>query len=123
MNSPLSGFHILIVEDEPLVALLVEEVMDQAGARATIARDIPQALKALDAIRFDAAVVDINLRGERSWPVTDALAALGIPYILATGNADLGDARLQAAPVVAKPYSATQLVKALADALGVRPPA
>jgi CheY-like chemotaxis protein len=120
MNTTLSGLKVLVVEDEPLVAILVEEVMDQAGAQATIARDVPQALKALEAARFDAAVVDFNLRGQPSWPVTDALATQGIPYILATGNADMGDARLQAAPMVAKPYSATQLVKALAEAIAHR---
>ncbi|RXR06600.1 response regulator [Pseudoxanthomonas composti] len=120
MNSVLSGLKVLVVEDEPLVAILVEEVMDQAGARATIARDVPQALKALEAERFDAAVVDLNLRGQQSWPVADALVAQGIPYVLATGNADMGDARLQAAPVVAKPYSATQLVKVLGQAIAER---
>lgn len=120
MNSVLSGLKVLVVEDEPLVAILVEEVMDQAGARATIARDVPQALKALEAERFDAAVVDLNLRGQQSWPVADALVAEGIPYVLATGNADMGDARLQAAPVVAKPYSATQLVKVLGQAIAER---
>lgn len=117
MNNLLLGRRVLVVEDEPLVAILVEEVMDRAGATALVVRDVPQALKALAEGEFDVAVVDINLRGQQSWPVTDALAERGLPFVLATGNADMADARLGSARVVAKPYSANQLIQAVADAL------
>lgn len=79
---------ILIVEDEPLIAMMVEDFLDILGYRTIGPADSVEG--ALDLVRaggFDAAILDVNLRGgEVAWPVADALAEAGMPFMLATGG-------------------------------------
>ena len=85
--SKLAGRRILIVEDEALVAMLVEDALLDAGAEvigpvATVA----EALSLLDTASPDAAVLDLNLAGETSTPVADVLAAQGVQSISVLGG-------------------------------------
>ena len=116
----LAGRRILIVEDEALVAMLVEDALLDAGAEvigpvATVA----EAMALLDAAAPDAAVLDLNLAGETSTPVADVLANRGVPFVVATGyGADglpPGHARV---PVLAKPYDPDDLTATLVRLCG-----
>jgi CheY-like chemotaxis protein len=84
---PLPGKKILVVEDEPLVALLVTGILEDAGCIVVgPAYDVRSALTLFAREIPDAAVLDINLGGnETSAPVADALEGAGIPFIYATG--------------------------------------
>jgi CheY-like chemotaxis protein len=65
MTAALKGLRVLVVEDEYLVAILIEEILESAGCivRGPIPR-VPAALDAVDHEDYDAAVLDVNLAGE-----------------------------------------------------------
>ncbi|MEO8455056.1 MAG: response regulator, partial [Sphingomicrobium sp.] len=73
MTGPLAGRSILVVEDEMLVLLNIETALTDLGCTAIAAATIDGALTLLDDIRFDAAMLDVNLHGQKSYPVADAL--------------------------------------------------
>ncbi|MGI4731563.1 MAG: response regulator [Janthinobacterium lividum] len=117
MSSPL---RILLVEDEPLIAMMLEdflEVLDRQVAGS--ADNVDAALALVEAGGFDAAILDVNLRGgEKSWPIADALAAKGKPFLIATGGSDDTVApQHKNRPVLQKPFTMDGVQKAL-DALG-----
>jgi DNA-binding response OmpR family regulator len=111
--------RILIVEDEPLIAMMLEDFLEilEREAAGTV-DNVSEALAKVAEGGFDAAVLDVNLRGgETCWPVADALAAAGIPFLLATGGA--GDTIAEAhrgRPILSKPFTMDAIEKAL-DAL------
>ena len=114
MSGPLSGRSILVVEDEMLVLMNIESALTDLGCTATSAGTIEDALTLIDETGFDAAMLDVNLRGEQSYPVADALARKGIPFVFSTGyghhdeRPDFADR-----PVLRKPYHQGHLVAAL----------
>lgn len=82
----LKGLRVLVVEDEALVALQLEDMLADLGcAIIGPASRVCQALDLLGGQRVDAAVLDLNVAGELVYPVADALASRGLPYIFATG--------------------------------------
>ncbi len=84
-----------------------------SGAGSVVgARDVAGALQALATPRFDCAIVDVNLRGETSWPVAAELQRLGIPYLIVSGDGERLDHDLAGA-VLGKPYSMAQLLEAV----------
>src|SRR4029078_2691283 len=86
MNSAFAGLRVLVVEDEMIVAWVLEDMLADLGC-AVIgpAARVKQALAMIDAEAVDAALLDVNLNGQKSYPVADALAARGVPFIFATG--------------------------------------
>jgi len=109
--------RILIVEDEPLIAMMLEDFLDILGKQvAGVADSISTALPLVAAGGIDAAIVDVNLTdGEKCWPVADALAAAGIPFMVATGGGDdmIADGHKHR-PVLAKPFTMDAIEQALA---------
>ncbi|MGJ3265379.1 MAG: response regulator [Salinarimonas sp.] len=118
MRGALAGLRILVVEDEFIVALAAEDMLGDLGAEvvgpaATVGDGLVLAAEPLD-----AALLDINMHGERSFAVARALRARGIPFVFATGYADAGCAELADAPILRKPYGSDALAAALLRALG-----
>ena len=109
------GRRVLVVEDEALVAMLVEDALLDAGFEVIgPAATVDEAMGFLDGDRPDAVVLDLNLAGETSTPVADTLAARGIPYVIATGYGASGlPAGHQQAMVLAKPYDPSELTAML----------
>jgi CheY-like chemotaxis protein len=87
MTGVLGGKKVLVVEDEPLVALLVADFLEEAGCIVVgPAYDLNSALTLFEAERPDAAVLDINLGTEQtSAPIADLLEQASIPFVYATG--------------------------------------
>lgn len=82
----LDGCRVLVAEDEPLVAMLLEDVLLDAGATVLgPAATVQHALDLARTERPDIAVLDFNLSGETCLRVADALAASGVPFVVATG--------------------------------------
>jgi DNA-binding response OmpR family regulator len=111
---------ILIVEDEPLIAMMLEDFLDALDRRvAGTADNVAAALALVGGGGIDAAILDVNLRGgEQCWPVADLLAASGVPFVLATGGA--GDMIAEAhrdRPILSKPFTMDGVQKVL-DGLG-----
>jgi DNA-binding response OmpR family regulator len=105
---------ILIVEDEPLIAMMLEDFLAELGKTHVATCDsIASALAAIDAEHPDAAILDINLSGgEKTWPVADALAAKGIPFLFSSGGEDVNPSYADR-PRLAKPYTIDGLATAL----------
>lgn len=112
---------ILIVEDEPLIAMMLEDFLDTLGHRVAASCDnVADALGQVERGGFDVAIVDVRLKdGEQIWPVADALADAGTPFVLATGgHVEPPPERHAAAPVLAKPYTMDAIEPVLAKAFG-----
>ena len=104
----MSGPSILVVEDEPLIAMMLEDFLDALGYRLAASCDgVGEALAHVREGGFEAALLDVNLRdGETSWPVADALRESGCPFVIATGGSnDSVPERHAGAPVLSKPYT------------------
>jgi len=112
--------RVLIVEDEPLIAMMLEDFLDALDREVAGSADsVASALARLGEGGVDAAILDVNLQGgETSWPVADALAERGIPFVLATGgsNDTIAEAHRDR-PVLAKPFTIEGVEQAL-DSLG-----
>jgi CheY-like chemotaxis protein len=112
----LNGRCLLIVEDEYLIATDLARALQERGARVIgPAGSIEGALSMLSAHQqIDGAVLDINLRGERIYPVADALRARGVPFVFVTGYDSWGIPDAYASvPRLEKPVSAPALVRLL----------
>ncbi|TWF49501.1 response regulator [Neorhizobium alkalisoli] len=103
--------RILIVEDEMLVAMLIEDAVTDMGHEVVgPAMRLETALETVATETFDFAILDINLAGNLSFPVADRLVELGIPFVFASGYGSAGLAeRYHNAPVVQKPFAPQQL--------------
>jgi CheY-like chemotaxis protein len=115
----LKGFRILVVEDESLVAMLIEDSLIDIGCEiAGIASQVDEAMSKVSSLEFDAAILDVNLNGAQTDPVANALIERGIPFIFATGYGAAGlPELLQSAPVLGKPFQRSDLERALKIAL------
>jgi DNA-binding response OmpR family regulator len=115
MGKQFSGRNILVVEDEMLILLFLEEIMIENGcASVKLASSVPKALELINANSFDAATLDLNLNGIKSFPVADALEARGVPFVFMTGNSvGLLQGRYCGHPILQKPFKASALVAAL----------
>jgi CheY-like chemotaxis protein len=79
MNSGLAGRRILVVEDEAIVAWALEDMLIELGCRVVgPAARVSQALVIVEKEPIDAAVLDVNLNGEKCYPIADALSAAGL---------------------------------------------
>jgi CheY-like chemotaxis protein len=82
----ISAKRVLVVEDEYLVAMDMSAFLEAAGAHVVgPASNVSAALAAVERTKLDAAILDVNLRGELAYPVADALVARGIPFVFTTG--------------------------------------
>jgi CheY-like chemotaxis protein len=110
---------ILIVEDEPLIAMMLEDFLDSLGHSIVgTCETVEEALSKVDEGGFDVAIVDVQLKnGEHIWPVADRLSEQGIPFILATGGLiEPPPAQHADAPVLSKPFTIDAIEPALAAA-------
>ncbi len=107
---------ILILEDEPLIAMDLQFAFEDNGAAAIVTVSCEEAFEALDRSRFDGAVLDVNLgKGETCEPVAIELRKRNIPFLLHTGDLDRAGEALRdlEAPIVAKPSGAEDVVSRL----------
>lgn len=114
-QSCLAHLRIVIVEDEAMIAMLMDDVLSDAGA--TIVGRAGTVAAAVDLItreRPDAVTLDGNLHGELSGPVAQQCDALGVRYMIVTGYVEktLSEPRLAAAPRLVKPFTARGLIAA-----------
>ena len=111
--------NILIVEDEPLIAMMLEDFLDSLGHTVSATCDsVSDALNQADKGGFDLAILDVNLKGENVWPVAIRLREKGIPFVIATGgHVDPPPPEFAAVPVIEKPYTVDRVTPALEAAM------
>jgi DNA-binding response OmpR family regulator len=102
------GLRVLLVEDDLLIAMEMEDFLREIGCEVIgpFAR-LDAALAAVSSETFDAAIIDLNLRGELSFPLIGALRARQIPLVLCSGYVDLPEMRsqLEGIPTLSKPFN------------------
>jgi CheY-like chemotaxis protein len=111
--------RILIVDDEPLIAIMVAEWVEELGHDAIgPAHDVASALTLLDANPVDAAIVDVSLGADSGYTLADVLDKRAIRYLLATGHAASAlDANYVTVPTLMKPYAIDTLKSSLDELL------
>lgn len=115
----LEGVRVLIIEDDSLVAMSVEDMLNDLGCSVVgNAGNLTQAFEKVGAGGFDFALLDINLRGKEVFPVAEVLSEQGIPFAFASGygRAGLPD-EYRTRPVVSKPFQMEELSAVLSTAL------
>src|SRR5690348_11197098 len=114
-SDDLSGRRILVVEDESRIAMLIRDTLEDMRCQvvATVAR-FEEAFEKATSLRFDVALLDVNLDGETSYPIAQALAERGRAFVFATGYdvSSVPDS-LHNAPVLQKPFMRRDLERAL----------
>ena len=115
----IGRMKVLVVEDEPLLAMLLEESLVELGHEvAGSAATVDQAMAALDSGEVDFALLDYTLADEtNAGPVAARLRGQAIPFVYLTGHRSLplGD-EIPTAPMLAKPFTLDQLDDALREA-------
>lgn len=120
VSSALRDRHILVVEDEYLIALTLSDQLEAVGS--IVIGPVPSVEKALKAIdsnaKIEAAILDVNLGGAMAYPVADALLARNIPFVFTSGYED-SDLRNRYPQVknCLKPYLFHEMERVLANAL------
>lgn len=109
---------VLVVEDEALVAMLIEDVLDELGHEVVgLAGRLEEALALAQRVEADVAVVDLNLGGRHTYPVAEVLRRREIPFIFATGYGAAGvREEWRGQIVVQKPFEPDELDAAIASA-------
>ena len=110
---------VLIVDDEPLIAMLVQDWLEDLGHEAIgPAHSVRQALTLIDVHKPDAAILDVSLGNENSYGVADVLKTRNIPFAFGTGRDEQmitpGHADV---PILRKPYDATALKQLMSTLL------
>ena len=113
-----SRLHVLLVEDEIVIALLVEQMLASLGhSVAGPAARLSKAMAMASQEAIDVAILDVNLGGEEVYPVADIFGGAGIPFVFVTGYGRQGlRPEYQHRPTLSKPFLTRSLSSALAEA-------
>lgn len=115
----LNGIRVLIVEDEPLLALELEDMLTDMGcAIAGRAGRLETALAMARELDFNVAILDVNLGETRVDAAAEIIADRGIPIVLTTGYGESARSPVASCEIVAKPYEAAKIRAVLEHALG-----
>ncbi len=120
-SAPASGkVRVLVVEDEPLIAMLIETMLEDVGFEVVAtASTLKAGLAAVGETELDLAILDMMLGREPSFAIADMLNDRGVPFLFASGNGELELPEAHAARhVLSKPFAQADLQKSLA-ALGL----
>ena len=120
-EGPLNGAKVLVLEDETLVSMMVEDMLLDLGCEVVgpFAK-LDQALAFMDSGdgQIDAALLDVNLGGVRSFPMAEALAGKGVPFVFTTGYDESGLPDIwRGRPTLRKPFMMGEMAEALKKAL------
>ncbi|QUD90881.1 response regulator [Phenylobacterium montanum] len=116
-NLALQGLRLMVVEDEPMAALEIQDMLGAFGCQIVgVASNLHKglAIACNEGLALDGAVLDINLGGEQVYPVAERLKARGVPFIFSTGYGRAGQAPSFAhIPTLNKPYGPEDLEEML----------
>lgn len=121
MIEALSGRRILVVEDESLVAMLLETILEDMGCTPVgPASNVDEGLAMATDEQLDAALLDVNVAGRHVFPVAEALKARGVPFIFSTGYGEGGlPDEWRGHATVQKPFTEAAIRQALMKMLNV----
>jgi CheY-like chemotaxis protein len=110
--------RVLVVEDEVAISLLLEDMLLDLGCEVVGPAGRLSAATALaEQEEIDLAILDVNVAGEPIYPLVDALAKKGVPFVFSTGYGSSGiQERYRNRPVLQKPFGQNDLARLLASA-------
>lgn len=111
-DGPLHGCRVLVAEDEYFLANDLERALRQCGAHVVgPCSEFDDAFLQAARDHFDAAIIDINLQGQKAFPVADALTLHRIPFVFCSGyNADVVPERFRDVQLWKKPFDLAALM-------------
>ena len=122
MTQAFAGRRVLIVEDESLVAMLLETILEDMGCVPVgPASTVDEGMRmATDGAHVDAALLDVNVAGRQVFHVAEALKARGVPFIFSTGYGESGlPDEWRGQPTLQKPFTEAAVRDALMSAMGL----
>ncbi len=124
LDNTVSHRRVLLVEDEAMVAMLLEDLLAEMGCTVVaVASRIEAAMEAARTLDYDLAILDVNLDGRETYPVADAIIARNLPSVFVTGYGPLGLIETyRHLPVLTKPFREADLRRIVTLALGAAIP-
>lgn len=117
--SSVGAKRVMVVEDDPVVAMLVEDIVRDMGHEVLINLTLAQALFEIEAGEIDAVLLDMHLRGEDGRPILLELLARGIPFLVLSGSDQSAlKSEFPQIRIVAKPFNKVALEDAVRELLG-----
>ncbi len=114
---------ILVVEDEPLIAILIEDVLIEAGydVAGPVSR-VDAAIKLLETRTVNAAILDVNLGDHDTYPVAETLRTKAIPFLFSTGYSELGIREdFAGTQTIRKPFNEADLLRHVTGLMSLNP--
>jgi CheY-like chemotaxis protein len=123
MDTSLDGRRIFVVEDESVITMLLEDMFEELNCKVvSLASRFQDALDKAKTLSFELAILDVNLNGQRTFPIAEALVERGLPFVFATGyGAAAVPENFRDAPVLQKPFRLADLERAVRRALAAPP--
>jgi CheY-like chemotaxis protein len=113
-----AGLRVLVVEDEPVVAMCLEDMLGALGCVPVgPAARLAEGLALAEQEQLDAAILDINLAGERSTAIAELLRRRGVPFAFASGYGAAPEG-FETLPLIPKPYREADIDAALRALVG-----
>lgn len=121
MTDAGSNLRIMVIEDEGIVAMLLEDMLNGLGHEVVAsASNIERASALAGEVDIDLAILDVNLNGHHTYPLAETLSARGIPFIFATGYGNAGlKSEWRNAKVLQKPFTERDLARLIGETMGV----
>jgi len=119
MATSIEGCRIFVVEDESVITMLLQDMFEELRCEVvSLASRFQDALDKATTLAFEVAILDVNLNGQRTFPIAEVLTARGLPFIFATGyGAAAVPEMFHAAPVLQQPFRIADLERAVRSAL------
>ena len=116
--SPASIGRVLLVEDEACLAMMLQDLLEDAGYEVIKAARVPAALRMAQGESIDAAILDVNVAGTEVFPVAEQLRERGVPFMFASGYGERGlPGEYRDCPILQKPYDPAALGTMLRNVL------
>lgn len=115
-SKPLTGLRILVVEDEIMVAMMLEEMLQDFGCGVVaLAPSIEMALLAIRHEVFDGVLLDMNIHGRKTVVIADELISRAVPFLLVTGygGGESDPPVMKSAPRLQKPFDGATLARSM----------
>ena len=115
----INGLRVFLIEDESMVAMLVEELLVELGCEVVdVANEFADAHAKACSLSYDVAILDVNLNGPQTFPIAEVMMGLRRPFIFATGyGAGSLPPAFSGVPVLPKPFLSRDLEQSLLAAL------
>lgn len=106
--------RVLIVEDDALIGMLLVDMFEALDLpRPAQAASLREAAAFIEQETFSGALIDVNLAGEKGWPVAEMMASRGVPFVFTTGGGSEVPEEFKDVPIIMKPFRLNDIESAI----------